>query len=220
MPNQQEYEYIDEKLINPELICLVCQKPLENPKSLPCNHVFCASCVTHDSSTNNFTCALCKIPLPKTALEDVNRPLLNMLQRLRIRCTRCGEIGLERGNFDEHMIAACSKINVACSSVDIDCPWTGPREELNNHLITCAYTMIRPKMTEHMAVNQQLRDKLNEQNVQIKQLQDVIEKQTTKLNDFESKRRDNESRVSTLQDEIRDLKRKLAHVPSKRNEIF
>lgn len=215
MTSQRGYEYLDEKPVDPDLMCLICHKPFVNPKSLPCNHVFCNSCLIQNNSINDVTCPLCKTSLPRTALEDVNRPLLNMLQRLRVKCTGCGQIGLERGSFDQHVETVCSKASVNCSSVDVDCPWTGLREHLDGHLATCAYKIVRPKLTQLIAANRQLTDKIDEQNAQVNELHKEIEKYKTDFNNLELKNREYKTSISNMHDEIRDLRKKLLQTPGK-----
>lgn len=68
------------------LECPLCFEKSEEPKSLPCQHWFCASCVTRlieQSSSNEFQCPSCRaaVPIPPgTAARDF--PVAFMVNRL------------------------------------------------------------------------------------------------------------------------------------------
>jgi hypothetical protein len=94
-----------------------------------------------------------------------------MLNELPVQCLACKEIGLERGNLDEHLNKHCNKQNISCSSSDIECPWTGSQEELVDHLKTCPYTILRPMIVQMISDKRQLEEENNQQQMTIDKLQ-------------------------------------------------
>ncbi len=84
----------------------------------------------------------------------------NMLNRIRVNCILCGQNGLQRVNFDEHIERVCPKTIVSCRSVDIKCLWTGQREQLDQHLTTYYFEPNRPVITEQMVEIEQLKQQL------------------------------------------------------------
>ncbi len=71
----------------------------------------------------------------------------NMLNRIQVNCILCGQNGLQRVNFDEHIERGCPKTIVSCWSVDIKCLWTGQREQLDQQLTTCYFEPMRLVIT-------------------------------------------------------------------------
>ena len=163
------YEFIDATNINPALICIICQEPLKDPQVTSCDHVFCRSCITQWMRQSSRSCPTCRLSL--TSLQPANRPLRRMLDEIEVKCTKCGQQGLKREDFDNHIKKMCPKGDVTCLAVDIMCPWTGPRKRLNRHLAHCKFQRMRPILEELMVKSEQLKEELQqakEQNQRLK----------------------------------------------------
>jgi hypothetical protein len=64
---------------------------------------------------------------------------------------------------------------VTCPSADIKCPWTGHRDQLNQHLVDCRFEPIRPVMIQLIAENGELKDHVNQQTIEIIAQEDMME---------------------------------------------
>ena len=175
MATDTNYEYIDENVIDPELICTICNSPFSDPLCTPCYHTFCHKCITNSINTGNIEC-----PLYHQWLESVNRLvpasriIQNMLDRLLVRCLFCRRAGLQRGNFKEHVDRGCSKVHVSCPSVDIKCPWRGPRDQLDAHIQICVFQPFRTVLTDLITNNQQLEEQIQRLGARIELLENKI----------------------------------------------
>jgi hypothetical protein len=183
MTKNMNYEYINETSIEPELICSICDAPFDDPLCTPCDHTFCRKCITRSINTGTVGCPICRQQLVSiNNLAQANRTVRNILDRLPVKCIFCGKTGLQRGNFGEHMSKECSKMPVPCTSADIKCPWKGPRDQLNNHALTCVFQPFRSILTELIAENRQLKEQMKQQEAQMKQQETRIKEQETKMN--------------------------------------
>ncbi|CAF1360189.1 unnamed protein product [Rotaria magnacalcarata] len=154
-----DYEYINEDEIDDELKCGICKQPFESPVSLRiCNHTFCKVCIKIWLSQNQ-TCPICRHVArhhfgpdnqshEKSPYVPINTKIvLNQLDRLLVRCLLCQEINIQRCHWKNHE-KRCSRRIVTCPSVDIQCPWKGPRDKLSIHLNHCTYQQMRPLIDE------------------------------------------------------------------------
>jgi hypothetical protein len=165
-------EYVDEESIDPNLICNICHKPLKDPVSTSCDHIYGSACINHWlTSSIHYSCPTCqKQPLLITELVRANRLVRNILDDLRVRCTLCEESGMKRGNFHDHITKVCPKAVVECQAADIKCPWKGKREELDNHVSTCIFEPLRPVLGSLITENRQLTDQVQKHDKEIKNL--------------------------------------------------
>lgn len=155
--NNHKYEYMDDVIVDSELICSICNKPFDEPVSTSCDHTFCQSCIKQWIEKGKKSCPTCrqKITSPDQ-FTQVSRPLRNILDRLHIKCLTCGQTGLQRDHFNNHINKLCQKVHVVCSAADIKCPWSGLREELTNHLTICQFEPLRTLLSKLLTENQQL----------------------------------------------------------------
>ncbi|CAF1523260.1 unnamed protein product, partial [Rotaria magnacalcarata] len=179
MSNGFQYEYMNEASIDSELICIICNKTLEDPQCTPCDHIFCKSCITEWIQRNNMSCPTCRRLLRIHELIQASRTVRNILGKIHVKCMTCGKIDLERSDFEQHVAIACP---AACLAADIMCPWTGTRGQLDNHLTNCSYQNLRPILMSLMAERQQLKEQvsqrtaaLNQSKEETMQLKNVIE---------------------------------------------
>ncbi|CAF1327531.1 unnamed protein product [Adineta steineri] len=179
------YEYMDEASILPQLICSICHSLLKDPCCTPCcGETFCTECITKWIQAPNVSCPNCP---EKLSIDILTRPPImvrNLLDRILVKCIVCGQTDLWRGNFDDHIQKGCLKIVVTCSAADVNCTWTGQRDQLNQHLLICQFASIdkvRPAITELITENQQLNDQVTRQIPQINEKQNKIEQLTKQL---------------------------------------
>ena len=142
--NKPKYEYADETAIYPDLMCVICSEPFREPVCTPCDHTFCQHCIRHWLESEDFSCPICRTTLLTIQLKQANRIILNMLDRIHVKCLACKQTGLQRGTFYHHVAHACPKSKVNCLSTKIRCPWVGQRDELENHLKTCVFYAFEP----------------------------------------------------------------------------
>uniref|UniRef100_A0A8C2IMT5 PDZ domain containing RING finger 3a n=1 Tax=Cyprinus carpio TaxID=7962 RepID=A0A8C2IMT5_CYPCA len=70
--------------VDPDLICKLCGKVIEDPLSTPCGHVFCAACVLQWLSK----VSTCPVQCQKISTKELNHvlPLKNLILKLDIKC--------------------------------------------------------------------------------------------------------------------------------------
>ncbi|CAF4354621.1 unnamed protein product, partial [Adineta steineri] len=142
MPNTSSY--MNEDGIDQELQCIICRQPFREPvTSVKCHHTFCKECIDNWMQRRSL-CPVCAI---RSFREDYqlnqSHVLRNQLDRLLVRCDACQQINIQRGNFQTHT-ERCAYWSISCTASDIRCPWTGMRQQLNNHVTGCTFQRIRP----------------------------------------------------------------------------
>ncbi|CAF2018622.1 unnamed protein product, partial [Rotaria magnacalcarata] len=173
MASNNKYEYLNETSIDELLLCPLCKSPFVDPMSSPCQHTVCCQCIKKWLKKSS-TCPICRKSLVENDLKPVTeRILLQMLHRLKVKCTECGQTDLERGNFNDHIEKACTNSTVECPSAVIKCPWRGQRDQLNDHLATCAFEPIRPMFSELINENRQLKEQVQQLQMNNQRLQDT-----------------------------------------------
>lgn len=129
------YEYINEESIEQMLICKICNKPLIEPVTTSCLHIFCRQCIENSFDTNTSRCSSCNESLSKTDLIRLtDQSLLETLDRIPVKCKLCDETNIKRVDVDDHIMNMCAKAIVACGIHENSCPWIGLREEFQIHL--------------------------------------------------------------------------------------
>lgn len=148
MEKHDQFEYINEGSIDEDLLCPLCTDPLTEPFSArQCGHTFCRQCITNTFQTMD-QCPTCRQTLNLDDFHPVNiRPFLNQLNQLLIQCKLCSATNIQRGNFNDHL-KACENAGVTCPAADIDCDWKGKRDDLEEHVRTCALVKVQPKINE------------------------------------------------------------------------
>lgn len=115
------YDYINEESIEKSFLCKTCQKPLIQPVKTLDDNIVCQKCVEQEF-----------VPLNDTSI-------LQILDKLSVKCKLCNEINVERKNFEYHLIKLCPKAIITCPASINNCPWIGLRDELCTHLNICSY---------------------------------------------------------------------------------
>lgn len=167
-----EYEYVDESLIDENYKCSICNEPFKYPVTTPCDHTYCQECIEHWLDEGYSSCPTCRQILTTDDLKAVTtRLVLNILDRLLVRCSQCEQSGIQRGNFNDHINKVCPKGTILCSASDIKCPWSGPRDQLENHLINCNYEKLRSVLGYLVNTNRQLEEQVQTLTNQVQTLQ-------------------------------------------------
>ena len=166
------YEYVDESSIDENYKCTICNEPFKSPVTTPCDHTYCQECIEYWINEGHLSCPSCRHSLSIEDLKPIStRLILNILDRLLVKCPDCQQSGIQRGNFIDHINIGCPKRTIVCSASDIRCPWFGPREQLQEHLQTCNYEQLRPILTSLINTNQQLEEQVHTLTHQVQTLQ-------------------------------------------------
>ena len=106
--------------------------------------------------------------------------VINQLNELLVRCNRCQETNIQRGNFNDHE-KRCTKKIIPCLAADIHCEWTGTSDQLDEHLIQCSFEKFRPvirdlqgQIDSSLLLRNELEQKLEQQSNDIHFLLTVI----------------------------------------------
>lgn len=150
----RSYDYMDETSINDEFICIFCRLPFVDPVETPCDKTFCRQCITSWIERGNSSCPLCRQYLSVDKLTRSPRIIRNILDQLKVKCSICGQINLERSHFDDHIQRICPQMILSCPFSTNHCAWKGQREQLNTHL-----TM------SHTGIDQQFDHQVNQLNI-------------------------------------------------------
>jgi hypothetical protein len=156
MADNIDYEYENEDSIDNNLKCGICNDPFIDPVVTPCHHSYCWLCLDRWFQTSKSTCPACRKIISRLNTIPVTLlSFLSMLDQLLVECKLCKQSKIQRGNFEDHIDKICPKKIVNCSASDINCPWTGLREELQTHLSTCIYESTRSLLETNNNENQQ-----------------------------------------------------------------
>lgn len=217
-PLNANYEYMDKASIDKDLNCEYCNNPLIDPVSTPCKHTFCRICIENKIKKTGGACAKHKCKNKSLTNEDLTpvteRIVLNMLDRLLVKCTNCGSANIQRGAFEKHATKLCPKATVSCSSSDLKCPWTGPSDQLKAHSMTCAYEQIRPILVDIIQDNRQMKEQIQQMSEQcsknhlscVKELQEANQRLSASVLQLNETVSQDKGQVRELQSELQQLK--------------
>ena len=134
--------------VQEDLLCLLCNKVLEEPSSSACGHLFCAKCL-QKATGKKISCPNCGRPLAGSLQEDreAEESLAERLGKLSIRCTHqtsgCKavvpwpDLGRHAENECEYRPTRCE--NDGCS---VECP----RHSLEEHMERCDHRLVECKV--------------------------------------------------------------------------
>jgi hypothetical protein len=225
------YEYMDKASIDKDLNCEYCNNPLFDPLSTPCKHTFCRLCIETKIKKTGGACAKPKCKNKSIALEDLTpvteRIVLNMLDRLLVRCTSCGAPNIQRGAFEKHATKLCPKATVNCSAADLKCPWNGSSDQLKQHIMICTYEQLRPILTEIIQDNRQLKEQIQQMSEQclknhtghIKELQETNQRLNTSVEQLGEVLYHEKAQLKNLQTEVQQLKELIMQDKNQINEL-
>ncbi|CAF2589720.1 unnamed protein product [Rotaria sp. Silwood2] len=180
MTTELTFEYIDEDSIDRLLKCRICSKPFIDPVITRDGGRFCRICIIQKASPNDSKRLIRQSSFIEDLVPIKEKILLDMLDDLQVKCTKCQQINNRRVHLEEHIPNKCLKRIVLCDASDLKCPWTGPYEERYNHMKQCIFQLLRPILTEVF----QYRRAYDEQQHEIEQLKTQVklyEDRTEKL---------------------------------------
>ncbi|CAF1111248.1 unnamed protein product [Adineta ricciae] len=181
-----DYEYFDEPSIDENYKCSICTKPLQHPVTTPCDHTYCQQCIRQWLSQNHSSCPTCRQALSSDDLTPITtRLVLNMLDKLLVKCSLCGTNRIERGNLNDHINKICPKRILSCAASDILCRWSGTRDEYDEHLSTCNYQQLRPVLGHLISTNNQLEQQIQALTTHLQILQTTVSNPTKHLITFD-----------------------------------
>lgn len=149
MASNVDFEYENEELIDGNLKCSICSDPFTDPVITLCHHSYCRSCLTKWLDNDKSTCPTCRQSISRTNVMPIT--LLNfisMLNQIPVKCKLCDQSSIQRGNFTDHSDRRCLKKIVNCAWHSTGCSWTGSREDLPGHLVTCTYEASTTELVE------------------------------------------------------------------------
>ncbi|CAF1214148.1 unnamed protein product [Rotaria magnacalcarata] len=211
MLNSLQYEYVNEELIDNEFICIICNKPLDDPRCTPCDHIFCGKCITEWIQRKNHSCPTCRQPLRHQELTQANRIVRNIVGKFRVKCMACVKIDLERSDFERHLSTVCP---IVCLETDIMCPWTGMREEFNNHITNCSYQNLRKVFNSLLAERQQLKEKASREKVDIEKFKGEVQQLKNELKQNQIRNQNSNRNFEELE------KRQKCQIDEHRNKLL
>ncbi|KAL1249726.1 hypothetical protein QQF64_020731 [Cirrhinus molitorella] len=106
--------------VDPDFICKLCGKVLEDPLSTPCGHVFCAACALQWLSK----VSSCPVQCQKISTKELNHvlPLKNLILKLDIKCDHrergCNQV-MKLQHLSEHA-ETCEFSPVRCGNEGCD----------------------------------------------------------------------------------------------------
>jgi hypothetical protein len=222
---------MDKASIDKDLNCEYCTNPLMEPVSTPCKHTFCRVCIENKIKKSGGICAKPKCKNKSLTLEDLTpvteRIVLNMLDRLLVKCNNCGMSNIQRGAYERHATKICPKATVSCTAMDIKCSWTGSSDQLKQHLITCVYEQLRPILTEVIQDNRQLKEKIQQMSEQcvknhqlyMKELEETNQRLNTSVGELGEVLSREKSQLKEVQIEVQQLKELIMQDKSQINEL-
>ncbi len=225
------FEYMDKASIDKDLNCEYCNNPLVDPISTPCKHTFCRTCIENKIKKTGGACAKPKCKNKSIALEDLTpvteRIVLNMLDRLLVKCTNCGALNIQRGAFEKHVTKICPKAAVSCPASDLKCSWIGSSDQLKQHVMVCAYEQIRPILIEIIQDNRQLKEQIQQMSEQclknhslhINELQETNQRLNTSIEQLGEVLYHEKSQLKDLKVEVQQLKELIMQDKNQINQL-
>ncbi|CAF0813158.1 unnamed protein product [Rotaria sordida] len=187
MTSELNFEYVNEDSIDRLLKCRICSKPFIDPVITRDDDRFCRKCIIQKASINDSKHFDQQSSFIENLVPIEEKILLDMLDVLLVKCTKCQQINNRQIHLEEHISNKCPKRIVLCKASDLKCPWSGPDEERYNHMKQCTFQLLRPILTEALQCQKQLeqyRRSYNEQQHEIEQLKkqiQIYENRTEKL---------------------------------------
>ncbi|CAF3671934.1 unnamed protein product [Rotaria sp. Silwood1] len=144
------YDYMKESSVNEHVLCPICSHPFIDPVVTPCDHTFCKACIKHwlDKKSECYTCR--KGGISSKVLHPASRSVIQMLDKILVRCLACDEEKIPRGEFTSHLENHCVYHPQKCIASDLKCPWVGLRNQIKSHQAVCVFEMLRPALEDIM----------------------------------------------------------------------
>jgi DNA repair exonuclease SbcCD ATPase subunit len=190
MIRSTDYSYINEDLINPLLKCPICSKPFVDPVITP-------------NGNGTRTCRLCNDH--QNCVPVTEKLLLDLLDDLQVECTKCKERNIRRGDLEHHKNTTCTQRLVLCKAADLKCSWTGSHEQLDDHLESCSFHLLRPIFTEILADIRQFKEQTNQNRISCDEQQQA-EEDRNRNDEFKKEIEELKQQCNRLQNDVQQLK--------------
>jgi hypothetical protein len=176
-----QYEYMDEDVIDDNLKCIICTQPFQSPISLACQHTFCQFCIETWIKTNS-SCPICRrsFGIKYEVTKVTNSSVINELDGLLVRCLRCKKINIKRNNFKKHW-QRCSKSRTARLSDSVQNRWCSMKRTFRskyNRQAAISHQIRVTHATEFLNTNHEQQDVYRPQTTYSRQAIDCSQERT------------------------------------------
>jgi len=189
------FKYVDESILNKDLLCSICECPYIEPTEHQCvgtggcSQIYCKVHVKEFELCPHCRNKVIWHPVAITPLSQ--KFIFNPLNQLKVICKYCDNIyerlewythkclvdcplgcggKIDRCDSNVHYNSTCKNTIIECAAKKQTCPWKGPRGDLEKHLPECLYTKLKPELTNFIEELQRVTTDLNNKKEQNKQL--------------------------------------------------
>jgi hypothetical protein len=178
-----DFQYTDEELINPDLICSICCNILNDPLCTSCKHTFCRTCITKWLEKEQ-TCPISRHgPIRPADLVPVDTTISCALNRLFVTCQKCGQSNIHLGEFGNHKNKYCPKILLS-----------ELRRQINNDI----EALISP-LAKHI---EQLKKEVEHKKILFDNLNDKLKRQQDEIETIKQTNVTHRTKIEQLEDII------------------
>lgn len=175
----EEYEYEPSDVLK-NVECPICRSILGDELSIThCGHTFCRPCLRGHTNTGNDTCPVCR---DQIGTAKTNFALAGVLDGLLLKHSACGTI-VKRSQRAAHA-KECQEIVIPC--ISSCCSARVKRGNLSDHINACRFAQVLPPLEKL----------LEAQAARIA----VIEAQATRITALEARVREQEERITALEE--------------------
>lgn len=133
-----------ESEVNPDLLCSLCSRVLEEAVTGKCGHVFCKGCLQKAFSKQLYECPKCEVDLSSpAAVREASEELAAKLGELSLHCSSC-EVVVTYHGLEGHVRDDCTSRLVPCDHKG--CHETVPLNTLEAHMEKCDYRLVECKV--------------------------------------------------------------------------
>jgi hypothetical protein len=183
---KNKYEYLNEASIDRKLICIICNKPLKDPRCFSCGHVFCRECVTQCIEKNHASCPSCQQSTSIDDFSEVDDLMRKQLDSLLVKCLQCGQITLPRRDIHDHIVKACSAIDTHSLSSNIICLKNEQQDQLQQSSAVLLFEPLRSILSELIIQNRDGKERMNQLEKQTQQQYQTLIEQSKKNEELRS----------------------------------
>ncbi len=217
------FTYMNEDSIERLLKCSICVKPFIDPVITRDNDRFCRRCVTEKLQADQSPDFNRQSSFIENLIPIDESILLDMLDNLLVQCSECQQINIRRKQFQEHLITECPKRIALCKASDLKCPWNGSFEDLDNHVKTCTFELLRPILSEalqsRISSNEQQQQEIEQLKKQIEQYENRIDKLQKGFRAFLELTSQQKLRYDNIQKDLQEIRELYNEQNNRLNQI-